>query len=353
MPNNVKRIRGIVFLALASLILVGCSAQEYNSADDVTSDHTSRTFAISDVYPYPGDTYQIQDKQIGDSYSVYIYILNNGDHGKNMTAENVKLSIIDETHSKTIDVVTTTIDENVGYAVFNNVIPNEAARIHLHVEGYIYKSKNQELFAAANSNSFNINNPPPVLQAITITPVNSTIQVGRSQSFTATAKYSDGSTNDVSDSATWSSSDTNKTTMSGNSATGLAVGTCLITATVEGQFGTTNLTVAPPVLQSILVTPSNASIQIGQAQTFSTLAFYSNGSTTDVSNTATWSSSKQTVATITGGVATGVASGATTITATYGGQVGTADLTVTVPPDQNANPNGNNRLIWEQEIVEP
>lgn len=349
MSNNVKLIRSFVFLVLASLLLVGCSAQQYNPGDDVTTDHTSRTFAISDVYPYPGDTYQIQDKQIGTSYSAYIYIINNGDHEKDMSAEDVKLTIIDETHLQTIEVGTTTIDDGVSYAVFNNLIPNEATRVHLHVEGYIDKNKIHELYASANSNSFNITVPPPVLQTLSITPANSTIQVGLTQTFTATANYSDGSTKDVSDLTTWSSSNVGKASMAGNVATGVSPGICIITASIGGKSGTANLTVTAPVLQSILVSPTNASVQIGQAQTFTAVAFYSNGSTVDVSNMATWSSSNQSVATISGGVATGVTAGSTTITAVYGGQAGTADLTVVVPPNQNSN----DRLIWEQEIVDP
>ncbi|OLN32233.1 Ig-like domain-containing protein [Desulfosporosinus metallidurans] len=330
MSKYSKLIRLVIFLVLASLLLTGCW-NPYNPGDDDTTDQTARTFAISDVYPYPGGANQIQDKLIDQSYTIYIYIINNGNHVKGISAENVKLTLIDETHLQTIDVGTTTIDGGVGYAVFNNLTPFEVAKVHLHVEGYIYQNKNKEIFAAVNSNSFNINNPPPVLQSITIAPANSTVQVGLTQTFTATANYSDGSTKDVSNTAVWSSSDVSKATMTDNSATGIAAGTCLITATIGGKSGTTNLTVAPPVLQSIMVTPTNASVQVAQTQTFTAMAYYSNGSTMDVSHTATWSSSNQSVATMTGGVATGVAAGTSTIKATYQGKSGTTSLTVTAP----------------------
>ena len=349
MSNYLKLIRNIIFLVLASILLVGCSAQQYNPEDDATTDNTTRTFAISDVYPYQGDTYQIQDKQIDNSYSVYIYIINNGDHEKDMSAEDVKLTIIDETHLKTIDVGTTTIDEGVGYAVFNNLTSNEAARVHLHVEGYINKNKNHEIFAKANSNSFNIKNPPPVLQSITVTPANSSVQVGLTQTFTATANYSNGSTTDVSNTATWSSSNVSKATMARNVATGVNAGTSTITATFQGKSGTTSLTVTAPVLQTVMVTPAEASIQVGQTQTFTAMAIYSNGSSTDISNTATWTSTDESKATMAGNIATGVNAGTSTIKATFQGKSGTADLTVNAVPPA---PELNNRLIWEKEIVD-
>ncbi|GAB6155363.1 Ig-like domain-containing protein [Desulfosporosinus burensis] len=347
MLNSFKLIRSVIFLVLASFLLTGCWEQYY-PGDDAETDHTSRTFAIADVYPYPEQDYQIPNKQVGHTYSAYIYIINNGGYDKDMSAQDVKLTIIDETRSKTIEVGTTTINEGVGYAVISNLSLDYEARVHLHVEGYISKNKNHEIFAKANSNSFNISVPPPVLQTITITPANSTIQVGLTQTFTAIANYSDGSTEDVSDSAIWSSSDVSKASMAGNVATGVAPGTCNITASIDGKSGTTNLTIAAPLLQLILVTPTNASVQVGQTQTFTAMAIYSNGSSTDI-DTVTWSSSNESIATMAGGVATGVAAGTSTITATFEGQSGTADLTVNAVPPA---PEPNNRLIWEKEIVD-
>lgn len=134
-----------------------------NPGDDATTDHTSRTFVIADVYPYPGQDYQIPDKRVGSKYNIYIYIVNNGGHEKdNTSASNVKLTMIDETQSITVDVVTTSISEGVGYAVIEDLTYDREARVHFHVEGDIYKNKNHEIFAKANSNSFNIKNPPPV-----------------------------------------------------------------------------------------------------------------------------------------------------------------------------------------------
>ncbi|HTW75627.1 MAG TPA: PilC/PilY family type IV pilus protein [Steroidobacteraceae bacterium] len=179
--------------------------------------------------------------------------------------------------------------------------------------------------------------PPPTLESIVVTPANPTIDVGAMQAFTATAHYSDGSTQNVTSSATWSSSDTAVATIaSGGVATGVAVGTSTITATLSGISGSTTLTVQtpppPPTLVSITVTPTTT-IYVGGTQQFTATGNYSNGSTQNLTSSVTWSSSMTAIATISsGGRATGVAAGSTTITATSGAISGSATLTVETPP---------------------
>jgi concanavalin A-like lectin/glucanase superfamily protein/Big-like domain-containing protein len=83
-------------------------------------------------------------------------------------------------------------------------------------------------------------------------------------------------------------------------------------------------------LQSITVTPANPSIAAGGHQQFTATGNYSDGSHQDLTSSATWSSSNQSVATITStGYATGVATGTTTIKAVSGSISGTTTLTVT------------------------
>lgn len=342
--------RLVTFLVLASLLLVGCSFpyNPYNPVEDDDTDNASRTFAITDVNPYPGKDYQIPDKQVDTEYAIYIYITNNGGHEKNMSAEDVKVTMIDETHSITLDVATTSISKD-GYVVIKDLSYANEAKVHFHVEGVIDKNKNQEIFAKANSNSFNINNPTSTIKSITVSPANPSIQVGQTQVFVATALYSNGSTLDVTNTASWLSSDTSKVVLTGNVATGVSTGTSTITASLEGKSGTANLTVTSLALQKITVTPLNASIQIGQTQIFAAIATYTDGSTSDISHLATWTSSNESKAIMSGSVATGVAAGNSMITAVFRGQSGAANLTVTVPPDPEPS---DGRLIWEKEIVD-
>ena len=84
-----------------------------------------------------------------------------------------------------------------------------------------------------------------------------------------------------------------------------------------------------PALVSIAVTPVNPSIAAGQQQQFTATGTYSDGSHADFTKFATWSSSSTSVATVSGGLATGVAVGSTTIQATSGSISGSTNLTVT------------------------
>src|SRR5262249_14505612 len=106
------------------------------------------------------------------------------------------------------------------------------------------------------------------------------------------------------------------------------------TITIAGLTFTINQDPSrPPVLTSITVTPASASVAAGNTQQFSATGHYSDGSSNDITTSATWSSSNTGVATIsnangTPGLAKGIAAGGpVTITATSGNVSGTAQLT--------------------------
>lgn len=126
-------------------------------------------------------------------------------------------------------------------------------------------------------------------------------------------------------------------------------------------------------LQSVTISPTSSSIQVGQQQQFTETAHYSNGTTTNVTTSATWSSSNTLLATVSGGLATGKAAGTVTITGVFSGKTATASLTVTssgtnttvVNFDNPTCPGGNNGApfsgsyaginwgsnIWDCEVV--
>ena len=196
------------------------------------------------------------------------------------------------------------------------------------------------------------------LQSISVTPATPSIPNGKAQQFTATGTYSDNSTQDITQSVTWASSDTSIATISNASgSSGLAqaanTGNVTISATSGSLSGTAKLTVTAAVLQSIAVTPATASIAKGTSQQFTATGTYSDGSTQDVTTATTWSSSDTSIATISNasgsiGLAQAVNTGNVTINATSGGQSATAQLTVTaatlkaiqVNPASPSIPNG-------------
>jgi trimeric autotransporter adhesin len=172
---------------------------------------------------------------------------------------------------------------------------------------------------------------PITLTSIQVSPPTASVAAGLPQAFTATGKYSNNSTQDLTATATWASSNTAVATIAGGSATTLTQGSTTITATMSGVVGTAALTVTAPVLESIAVTPANASVPLGTLTQFTATGTRSDKSTLDLTKTATWASSNTTVATIAaGGLTTAltISSAPITITATSGSVSGNTGLSV-------------------------
>jgi uncharacterized protein YjdB len=75
---------------------------------------------------------------------------------------------------------------------------------------------------------------PAIMTSIAVTPASASLTIGQSQTFAATATYSDLTTSDITATATWSSSATNIATMTGNAAQGVSQGQTNIAATQGG-----------------------------------------------------------------------------------------------------------------------
>jgi trimeric autotransporter adhesin len=165
------------------------------------------------------------------------------------------------------------------------------------------------------------------IAGISVSPANASLQLNKTQQFTAIGTFGDSSDRDVSSSVEWTSSSPKVATIdSSGLATALSTGTTIITASEHNVSGSTTLTVSVNA-NGITVSPSSETISAGQTVQFTVTR---NGSAV---NGVTWSSSQTTVATIDqNGVATGKAAGTTTIiaTATINGTQfqGTASLSV-------------------------
>lgn len=183
----------------------------------------------------------------------------------------------------------------------------------------------------------------PVATALTLSPTGASTTVGGTKQFAATALYSDNSQQDVTASAAWSSSNSAVASVesTGQSnpglVTGVSSGTVNITASFSGKSAVTALSVSgvTPVVTSMTVAPTNASVSVGGTQQFSATAGYSDGSSKIVTSSATWSSSDSTIAPIESagqsspGLASGMAPGNVNITALFGGVSAVTVLNVT------------------------
>jgi trimeric autotransporter adhesin len=178
------------------------------------------------------------------------------------------------------------------------------------------------------------------LVSLTLAPANPTLAAGTSQALTATANYSDGSSVDVTTSAVWSSDTTTVATVSNaagsqGNVTAIAVGKATIAATFNGVAGSTTVTVSAPTLVQIVIAPIADSVRVGATVRYTATGIYSNNTQQRLAQGVIWSSSDAGVATIAAGgmgggeVATAVAAGITTISASYQGVTGSTSLTVT------------------------
>ena len=177
--------------------------------------------------------------------------------------------------------------------------------------------------------------PPPTVSRIEVSPNTVSLEVGKTQQFTATAKASDGTVIGGVD-FTWSSSNTAVATInSAGVATAVSVGTSTIRSTGNGITSepvTVTVTVAP--VSRVTVSPSSAQeLMIGETVTFTATARTAGGAVRgDVS--VSWTSSDTDVVTITSaGVATAVGAGMATVSAMADG-IASSPVTINVaePP---------------------
>jgi Fe-S cluster assembly iron-binding protein IscA len=205
------------------------------------------------------------------------------------------------------------------------------------------------LNGVTSSPVFSLTVAAATLTSITVTAPLTSVTVGGTDQFTAAGHYSDGSTQDLTSTATWNSSNTSAATISNTAGTqGLATGVTIgsstnITASLNGVTSSPafNLMVALRVLSAITVTSPSSSVQVGRTDQFTATGHYSDSSTQDLTNVVTWNLSNtvaifnNVAATIsnaagTQGLATGVNTGSTKITAALNGVSSNAEkLTVT------------------------
>ena len=192
----------------------------------------------------------------------------------------------------------------------------------------------------------------PLAVSISVSPTTQSVSVGQTAQFTATGVFGHGnnhpsSTQDLTDSATWTSSVPGVATISPTGvATGVSAGTTTITASINGYTGVVSASatltvsggggVAPgSSVVSLAVIPSAQSVAVPtQTAQFLAIGTTSTGQTVNVTNAVAWSSSSQQIATIgaTTGLATALGQGTVTITALYnsGGSTLTATASFTV-----------------------
>ncbi len=175
---------------------------------------------------------------------------------------------------------------------------------------------------------------PAVLQQLTLTPPSPSVAAGLGTSLVATGLYSDASTQDLSASASWSSSDATIATASAGTISTSRVGSVIITASVGAMSSQVTLDVTAAVLQQLEVTPQNVSRPKGLTQQFVAMGVFSDGSTAELTSSVTWGSSDSTKVSVSNangsrGLGSTLSTGAVTVSATLSGITGSTPFSVT------------------------
>jgi uncharacterized protein YjdB len=169
---------------------------------------------------------------------------------------------------------------------------------------------------------------PAVLRAVTVTPTTASLPAGTITRFGAIGLYSDGSRADFTERVVWTSSDPGVMRVANQRpdqglATAVAAGQATIRVaheptglTSDASGGSAVVTVTPPRLESLSITPRTANVAAGLPQQFTATGSYSDGSSRDLSSQVTWSTSSPMIATVDGaGRATTLTQGTVTVSA--------------------------------------
>lgn len=173
------------------------------------------------------------------------------------------------------------------------------------------------------------------LVSLSISPQNHSMPVGRTIAHEVIAHYTNGDSRVIpANQINWKSDSVSVATIDVRNgvATGFDVGVSNITASYADQQVSSKLTVTDAAIVSIAMTPLDHNVPIGQTIAYQVNATYSNGQSRIVADSdITWGVSNAAVASIadTTGVATGLTSGQTDISATVADLTVSTSLTVT------------------------
>lgn len=173
--------------------------------------------------------------------------------------------------------------------------------------------------------------PTPPGSAVSSVSVTRGDMTGQSLQLAATARMADGTSRDVTTSATWVSSDLALATVSQSGAVNVVgSGEVEVRATFDGTTGTLRLQVATPLV--VALTVSGAPASTSSPFQLTAEARLSDGTTRDVTQSATWQSSdvQRATVTVTGRVVV-TGTGEVDLSATYQNVSHSVSVNVSLP----------------------
>ncbi|CAG7649155.1 hypothetical protein PAESOLCIP111_05804 [Paenibacillus solanacearum] len=162
------------------------------------------------------------------------------------------------------------------------------------------------------------------------------LEVGETFLLTATAIYTNGSTENVTVKTDWNSGAPNTASVYAGSITAKQEGTAVITATYMEKMVVVNVKVSKRV-RSLIKDVQTIDLRKGASQQIGLTAYYDDGTNEGVTTKAEWNIDNGSVATVVNGLVTGQSSGTATVTAKYNNQ--TVSIPVNIEIVKRVDPN--------------
>ena len=234
----------------------------------------------------------------------------------------------------------TAADSNGNYS-FSNVAAGSYT-ITPAKNGVAFSPSSKSVSVGGSSMTVNFS-ATPMLQSIHIGAPASSIAIGGTDQFAATGTYTDGSTQTLTNSVTWSSSNPADASINGAGlADGLAPGTSNISAALTGITSNVfpiTVTGTTATLQSIAVTAPSSSLTTGSSETLTATGTFSDGTTQNLTNSANWTSSNSSAVSIAAGaLARAAGVGQSVISAAQSGITGSVTVAATATISGTVSP---------------
>ncbi|MBL8918932.1 MAG: Ig-like domain-containing protein [Myxococcaceae bacterium] len=175
--------------------------------------------------------------------------------------------------------------------------------------------------------------------SLTVTPGAAMVAVSGAVQLSAKASAADGSEVDVTRAATWTSSAPTFAVDAQGLALAKSPGAATVTATFEGLEGSATLSATEATARQLAFMPGSLTLGVRTTAAFRLIATFSDGSTSDVTSLATFSSSAPAIASVSSsgvrGVVSGLSAGAASITARFATLSASAPVVVTAAAMQS------------------
>ncbi len=175
--------------------------------------------------------------------------------------------------------------------------------------------------------------------SVMVTPSLASVPLNGSLSLTALARFQDGTTADVTASAEWMSSAPTFVVARPGVVVAKSAGSSSIAAVFEGQQGSATLTATEATPTQVVFMPSSITLGVRASAPLRLVATFSDGSTSDVTGQATFSSSQPAIAAVstTGqrGIVSALSAGSADVTGRFGTLSAVAPVVVTAAAVQS------------------